>query len=139
MAKFRDANGREWPVVIPSVGAVARLRAEHDFDLNKAVQTWGGLLELLEDAERMLKAIWSLIPSPGISYEEWIEAINAEALERIRHTFAEAVLDFFHYGRAEAMKEKLRSHLSLTANTSRSASSELPGDSPASAGSVQKA
>lgn len=136
MAKFTDAKGREWTIEIPNFRAIKDLR-EHGLDINAAAQTFGGMAELFEDAERLVQGAWVLLKTtPDISFDTWTEAIDRDALERLKLAFGEAVLDFFHHRRAGNAKPLLMSLLDPSIPTGSNGSA---GNSPGSSASTPTA
>lgn len=135
MARFKDRTGREWTVEIPGLGAVAKLRTETGFDLNRIDAHESFVSVLTGDAEQIAAAIWFLVKyhPPAISFEAFLDAIDAPALAAAKLALVDAVFDFFHHGRAATMKSRLRQ---ILANEVLSGSSDSDGSSPASAVSV---
>lgn len=105
MAKFVDAEGREWGLSL-TLGKVKRLREECNFVLGKEATNTRLAETLFADPETLGRVLWVMIESEAkardITPEAFANAIDCEALESATLGFMEAITDFFQ--RPEAAK-----------------------------------
>lgn len=132
MATFKDTSGREWVVSIPNFGEVKRLR-EKGLDLNAINNSTATWLEfLVGDAEEFLGKVWLLLAGQhAITFDAFLEAVDAATLEAIRDTMVEAIACFFHRRRGPELKERI---IATLLNPIRSGLNDSDGSSPVSAG-----
>lgn len=107
MAKFKDADGREWILRI-TVGGFEQLRDRLDIDLYQLVDgRMGGLSALLRDPVRLASACWVLCAeqaeAANCDRPAFFDAIWGEALGAAAEAFMEAMVDFFPDARTREM------------------------------------
>ncbi len=104
MAKFTDADGREWPVEI-SVAALKRMRDHADgFRLDDILpkspkgEDRDVILEryqdFLNDDLRFAAVLWAIVMAPGIDQEQLDHGLRGGANQRAIAAFHEAFTDF---------------------------------------------
>lgn len=98
MAKFTDADGREWAVRL-TLGLLPRLK-DAGLDLTATVKA--GSLDIggLEDPDTLGRVLWTLVErqaeKAGVTPEQLAEAMDGPTLYAFRLAFAEALADFSH-------------------------------------------
>jgi hypothetical protein len=148
VAKFTDGKGRDWRLEL-DVSMLPRLRTDASFELGEAAAAGDRFGELLFGRpETVARVLWVLVEADavavGVTPEHFAAGLNGPALGRAAAAFMEAVLDFFHPGRAEPMKARLprimtKLNTDVGAAMGRAADSILSdsaGSSPGSSGST---
>ncbi len=139
MAKFRDADGREWAVRL-TLGALPRLK-DAGLDLSAAVQA--GALDIggLDDPDTLGRVLWVLLEpqaeKAGYTPERLAGAMDGPAIYAARLAFAEALADFSHPPEVAAA---LRRRIPAAAETAQrrliaALETETATDSPATGSS----
>lgn len=109
MATFK-AGGADWRVGL-TLGTVGRLRTDAGFELGRAVEAGDVAAALFGDPERLGAILWVLVRDEaagrGWSQDQFADALDGEALEAAATAVMEAVVDFFHRGRAAEIKKRL--------------------------------
>ena len=111
MTRFKDRAGREWDIGL-TLGLVGQLRREAEFDLNKASLSGEALSEaLFINSERLGMVLWVLLrgqaEKQSVTRDQFEDAIGPKELDSAVLAFIEAMVDFFHRGRATEIKSRL--------------------------------
>jgi hypothetical protein len=107
MARFTDADGREWPVRF-TIGMMPRLR-DAGLDLN-AVAADPDKLGALDNPETLLAVLWVCVEkhANGITREQFADALDGPSRFAAADAVLEAFLDFCQRPAvATVMKERL--------------------------------
>lgn len=95
MAKFIDGSGVERVIPKLTLGAVAKIKKELDFDLSKFFTSPEMAEKLLFQMPDNLAAVVVLLCDMAQSQiDAFIDAIDGDALDRIREALLETVADF---------------------------------------------
>lgn len=99
MAKFKDASGKEWAVVV-TVATLKRVKALLDVDLMEVVDEKSTLLERLADDPVVLCNVLYAVMKPeadrrGVNDEAFGESLFGDALNDATRAFLESLSDFF--------------------------------------------
>lgn len=146
MATFKDSTGAEWRVAL-NAGVLGDLKRDAGFDLGKAAAAGDRLGEILfGEPGTIADVVWVLVRDQaeraGLTAEKFAYLLDADTLDRAAVAVAEAVIDFFHRGRAAQMKAQLptllaKANREIEAATARAVESILndsAGNSQGSAG-----
>lgn len=103
MASFKDAAGRDWQLAI-TYGDVKRCKADAGVDLGALLKAKGKedalapLTEFLGDMEKMVTVVFCLVEAQAkklsVTPENFAEALDGDAIERMADAFFEAFTDF---------------------------------------------
>lgn len=109
MATFK-AGGRDWRVEI-GYAAVRRLRTEAGVDLSGADGQLAFVQALYTDPFKLGAVLWCLCrdeaQAAGLTEEQFFDAMTNDEAEAAAAAVYEGYVDFFHRGRAAAVKPKL--------------------------------
>jgi hypothetical protein len=108
MRSFKDANGKEWPLVV-NITTRQRVLTDTQFDLFGVVDAVE--LEKLEDPALLVSVIFSLCSveaqKAGISPEQFASGMVGDALDGASEALMGAVSDFFPRRRRTVMTAAL--------------------------------
>lgn len=146
MAKFTDINGREWTVAL-TIGSIADLKREANFDLGAAVKSGDALaLTLFGDPEQLALVLWAMVREQAkpLDRDAFYLLLDPDSLDRGGDALMEAIVDFYHRRRAPAIKEKLPALMAkvdqklgaAVAAAMDTALTRSAGDSPGSSASI---
>ena len=96
---FEDARGDLWEIRL-RLPDLARLRLDGCLDLNAVANVDDGLRDWLfgRSLKPLLRAAWMLVASGRIGFAEWVDRMDAPAVQRLQQAMARALADFFRNG-----------------------------------------
>lgn len=109
MATFKDANGKDWPLVI-TIGHVGELKRDAGFDLDKLHKTDDAFAEaLFGNPVTIAKILWVLVrKSAGpVTEDEFYSVLDPDSVDRATVALMEAIVDFFHRGRSSPARKRV--------------------------------
>jgi hypothetical protein len=143
MARFKDSTGHDWALGI-TFGHTDELKA-CGIDLAHPSELEIGEV-LYTNPFALVNILWALVKAQanGTSREAFLEALDAEALDRASDALAEAIVDFIHRRRAPAVKARMpelmaavdKAHAKKVAEALDSTLRNLSGGSPESSAST---
>lgn len=125
MAKFKDADGREWELRI-TMGLLPRLKAA-GLDIAETVKAGSLDVAWMRDVDLLGKVLWVLVERQaeklGVTPEQLADGIDGPTLYALSLAYAEALADFSH---APEVAAELRRSIHIRAEqTQRKAASDL--------------
>jgi len=137
MKKFRDAEGREWRIVL-NIAAARKLKDELGVDL---LDGGDSTQRLAGDPYTMANVLWLLCEKQaieaGINDEQFGEALAGDPIDDATTALLEEVVDFFPQGRRKAMKPMLEKLKQIQSQAIAMAVSKM--ESPEMDALIQKA
>lgn len=108
MSLFQDATGKQWRVEL-TLGSLRRLKSEAEFDLSAMSVDERFATALMGDPVTLANVCWVLCreQAVGTTRDQFEDAIDGDAVERLQVAVFEAIVDFFHRAQAESIKAKL--------------------------------
>jgi hypothetical protein len=109
VAKFTDAKGREWSLVI-TIGHVAELRRDAGFDFDKLKESEDAFASaLFGNPITIAKILWVLVRKGGATTEdEFYDGLDPDSVDRATVALMEAIVDFFHRGRSSPARNRVK-------------------------------
>lgn len=125
MAKFRDADGKEWELRV-TAGHLRPLREEFGIDLRDALKPEdNSFAEALGDAERFGQILGVLLrpqlEKAGISPDEFGYRLDGETIERAGTALWQAVMDFYRPRTGEKAAAAFRTGLAKVTSRTNAA------------------
>lgn len=127
MAKFTDAKGRVWLVVV-SIGTVRRVRETADVDLLRFFDRKSPLhVELITDSEKLATVLWAICEPQavllGVTPEEFADSLLGDAISEGADALIGAMVDFTPH---PTERDKLRRVLATARTVAERKIAEIP-------------
>lgn len=126
---FVDLSGRTWMLEI-TAGALKRLREQVGFDLATLVkQKLAALVDLLDDPERFVGALWVLCEQQaarfGLTPEQFPEGFGGSTLEAAGNAFVEAIALFSRNPTRDLLRVWAKKHMEIETKTAKMGTAKL--------------
>lgn len=123
MHSFKAA-GREWAVAL-TVSTFARVRDKADFDMGG--RDFQRVLGALDDQVLFGRVLWAVVEpqANGLTADQFLDALDGDALEAAYTAFVEAYIDFFPKGQRQALTDLLALSERIRSETLRQTQEEM--------------